>query len=124
MVKLQKITIIYGMKRKELRKKHKMTQTELARILNIDQRTLSSIETGKTKSFSENLLICAANYFQVSIDYLLENNTNTYELGNLTVTQREILDALDGLGEIDLIYLKDFIDSIKRRKIENYKLVI
>lgn len=55
---------------KDLREDRDLRQTDVAEATGIDQRTLSNYETGKTNpdSFA---LIRLADFFDVSIDYLL-----------------------------------------------------
>lgn len=55
---------------KDLREDSDLRQTDVAEATGIDQRTLSNYETGKTNpdSFA---LIRLADFFDVSIDYLL-----------------------------------------------------
>ena len=55
---------------KELREDKDMKQSDLAQATGIDQRTISNYETGKTNpdAFA---LIQLADFFEVSIDYLL-----------------------------------------------------
>lgn len=55
---------------KDLREDADMRQIDLANAVGIDQRTISNYETGKTypDSFA---LIKLADYFNVSIDYLV-----------------------------------------------------
>ena len=55
---------------KDLREDRDLRQTDVAEATGIDQRTLSNYETGKTNpdSFA---LIRLADFFNVSIDYLL-----------------------------------------------------
>ena len=55
---------------KDLREDHDMRQKDLADATGIDQRTISNYETGKTSPDSE-ALIKLADYFNVSIDYLV-----------------------------------------------------
>ena len=55
---------------KELRDEKKQTQTELAEILHVSQKTYSNYENGKRQPNIETL-IDMANYFRVSIDYLV-----------------------------------------------------
>lgn len=52
-----------------LRKKHGLTQVQLAEILNISQSTLWGYETGKHEP-DNTTLQKISNYFKVSIDYL------------------------------------------------------
>ncbi|MFQ6806115.1 MAG: helix-turn-helix domain-containing protein [Lachnospiraceae bacterium] len=59
---------------KNLRENYDLTQTELARILNISQRTLSHYESG-TRDIPVDILIKTADYFRCSTDYLLERTS-------------------------------------------------
>ena len=62
---------------KDLREDHDLTQADLAGILNISQRGYSHYETGNNDIPTE-ILIKLANYYNVSIDYILER-TNQKE---------------------------------------------
>ncbi|MBQ8164234.1 MAG: helix-turn-helix transcriptional regulator [Clostridia bacterium] len=59
------------MRLKELRKKKNITQLKLAMDLNMNQNTISRYETGEREA-GYNELIKIADFFNVSIDYLLE----------------------------------------------------
>ncbi len=54
----------------ELRLEKNLSQTELAKILEISQTTVAKWENGERKP-SVNALIDIANFFDVSTDYLL-----------------------------------------------------
>lgn len=56
---------------KELRKLRKMTQQRLAIELNMNQNTISRYESGEREADYQ-MLIRFADFFNVSIDYLLE----------------------------------------------------
>ena len=63
------------MKLKELRKSRNISQLKLAMELNMNQSTISRYETGEREAgYAE--LIAIADYFNVSIDYLLERTDN------------------------------------------------
>ena len=62
---------------KNLRENYDLTQTELARILNISQPTLSHYESG-TRDIPVDILIKTADYFRCSTDYLLERTDKQY----------------------------------------------
>ena len=66
---------------RELREKHKLKQTKLAQLTGIDQRTISNYETGKTYPDAK-ALIAFADYFKVSVDYIL-CRTDNYETDEL-----------------------------------------
>ncbi len=63
------------MRLKELRKMKKISQLKLAMDLHMNQNTISRYETGEREAgYAE--LIAIADYFDVSIDYLLERTDN------------------------------------------------
>ncbi|MDE6470834.1 MAG: helix-turn-helix domain-containing protein [Eubacterium sp.] len=59
------------MRLKELRKKKGISQLKLAMDLSMNQNTISRYETGERQA-DYKTLIKIADYFDVSIDYLLE----------------------------------------------------
>ena len=58
------------MRIKELRKKKKITQLKMAMDLNMNQNTVSRYENGEREAGYKELIMIA-DYFNVSIDYLL-----------------------------------------------------
>lgn len=66
-----------GKRLKQLRLKNKLTQKELAKILNTTQSNISSYESGKTLILTA-FLYNYAKHFNISIDYLVgRSNINT-----------------------------------------------
>ena len=63
------------MRLKEIRKSKNISQLKLAMDLNTNQNTISRYETGEREP-GINELIKIADYFNVSIDYLLERTEN------------------------------------------------
>ena len=63
------------MRLKELRKKKGVSQMALALAINTSQNTISRYETGEREA-DYATLIALADYFNVSIDYLLERTEN------------------------------------------------
>ena len=63
------------MRLKELRKKRNISQIKLALDLSMNQNTISRYETGEREA-DYKTLIKIADYFNVSIDYLLERTNN------------------------------------------------
>ncbi len=63
------------MRLKELRAKKGISQLKLALDLNTNQNTISRYETGEREA-DYAMLIAIANYFDVSLDYLLERTDN------------------------------------------------
>jgi len=63
------------MRLKELRKKRGISQLKLAMDLNMNQNSISRYESGEREA-GYSVLIKIADYFNVSIDYLLERTEN------------------------------------------------
>ncbi len=63
------------MRLKKVRKERKISQLKLAIDLNMNQNSISRYETGEREADYETL-IKFADYFDVSIDYLLERTEN------------------------------------------------
>ena len=63
------------MRLKELRERKGISQLKLAVDLNMNQNSISRYETG-TREADYNTLIKFADYFNVSVDYLLERTNN------------------------------------------------
>lgn len=63
------------MRLKELRKEKNISQLKLAMDLSMNQNTISRYETGEREA-DYKTLIKIADYFNVSIDYLLERTDN------------------------------------------------
>jgi len=60
---------------KELRRKHRISQLKLAMDLNMNQNSISRYENGEREA-DYATLIRFADYFEVSIDYLLGRTEN------------------------------------------------
>lgn len=80
-------------KLKELRKKKGYYQKELAKILNVSPSTIAMYETGKTQPSPE-ILSSMSVLFNVSIDYLLDNEGNKTVVKNNEVLQ-EVADKIN-----------------------------
>lgn len=60
---------------RDLREDHDLTQREIATYLNCSQRAYSNYELGN-REFPIDILIKLANFYDVSIDYLLGQTKN------------------------------------------------
>lgn len=63
------------MRLKELRKSRGITQLKLAMDLNMNQNSISRYESGAREADYQTLILFA-DYFNVSLDYLLERTDN------------------------------------------------
>jgi len=101
------------MKLKELRKKQGLTQHELGKILNIHRTSINNYEHNYSAPSIETL-IQFADYFNVSLDYLVERKSKPYEIGNLTIAQTEMLDIIKDLNDKEISNLKGYITAMKK----------
>lgn len=60
---------------RDLREDADLTQTELSKKLNISQRAYSHYENG-TRDIPTNILISIADFYDVSVDYILERTNH------------------------------------------------
>ena len=99
---------------KELRKEAHLTQVELARRLVIGQSSYADWERGKKNPTQENL-IKIAQFFDISLDYLLGNvDENEDGLDNI-----ELLFRMNSKGltkEEKEVFKKELVEFMKERK--------
>lgn len=78
-------------KLKQLRKEKNLSQVEMANILNVHQTAVSQWEQGRTTPDMQTL-IKIADYFQVTVDYLLgKNSENIDSYNSLTVHEKQLI---------------------------------
>ena len=86
--------IVIGERIKELRKKSRYTQTDLANLLGITKTTVAAYEND-SRLPSYDVLIRMASVFKISIDSLLLNRSDAIiEVSGLTVEQVEMIEKL------------------------------
>ena len=94
---MKNLKLLLGKRIKELRNKRGFSQQELAEMVDIDQRSLSSIECGNT--FPSKSLALLAHALDVSIQDL-------FDFEHLTKTEKDmknfIIVNLDKLGKKDI----------------------
>lgn len=99
---MKELKYLLGKRIKELRNKRGLSQQELSEMVNIDQRSLSSIECGNT--FPSKHLVFIANALEVSVQDL-------FDFEHITKTENDmkkfIFSNLDKLDKNDIrtIYL-------------------
>ena len=81
---------------KYLRENLGITQTELAKILKLSKSTISQYETD-TNNPPDDIKIAMANYFNVSLDYLMGRTEDP------TPINKEGVDILTKLEEVDFV---------------------
>lgn len=125
------------MRLKELRKENRITQKELAKTIGYEQTIISMWESG-TREPSNETLIKLADFFNVSVDYLLnheveykkkEDYESSYSivLNFETEAQKELLVKVNSLEPLEMAKVDAFIDGLlisrrtKEEKAEEYR---
>ena len=98
-----------GLRIQQLRAKKKMTQAELAEIIDTNQKHLSRIEGGYHRS-SLDSIVAIAKALDVSIDYLVADFNNSSNPSTLQV----ILDDIKDMTPKQLEMLRENINTIKK----------
>ena len=98
-------------KLKELRKKENRTQEDISKYLNISTMNYSRYENGKIEP-NIKTIIKLADYFKVSIDYLLEHPTNNINLDELTILQKELIKKIINSNELICTKVDAYISGL------------
>ncbi|EPR07673.1 helix-turn-helix domain-containing protein [Ruminiclostridium papyrosolvens] len=97
---------------RKLRKSKKLTQADVASALEIGRSTYTKYESGKSKPVSE-MLIKIADYFGVSVDYLLgRTDIRNYQESKIKTKAYHNLDVT-GLPDEAVKQVEDYIELIK-----------
>lgn len=111
---------------KQLRRKKGLTQEQLAAIIGLERSSIGKYESlKKPVTPSNDVLVRIANYFDVSVDYLLENDKQKKSdpLGresaiesDLNVsTLKKINLSLDKLNRDDLLRVLGYAESLSNQ---------
>lgn len=85
---------MFGIKLKELRSSHGLTQIQLAKELGVSKQCVSNWENDNILP-SIDMLIRISQYFYVSCDFLLELDDKVYlDVSDITLSQRAIIQKL------------------------------
>ncbi len=97
---------------RKLRESKKLTQADVASALEIGRSTYTKYESGKSKPVSE-MLIKIADYFSVSVDYLLgRSNKQNFNEPKIETKAYHNLDVT-GLPDEAVKQVEDYIELIK-----------
>lgn len=92
--------MVYKNRIRDLREDMDLRQADVAERVSIDQRTLSNYETGKTNPDSD-ALIRLADFFDVSIDYLVgRTDTNIRTNQDIKEQLEKIVERLNALKKL------------------------
>ena len=109
-----------GARIKSLRESKKMTQIDLATLINVSKANMSKYESGSVEPNLE-IMNHLCDIFDVSLDYL-SGRSNYREISNdtksktLTPTQRKLIDFSANLPEEQIQDILDYIEFKKYQK--------
>ena len=99
---------------KQLRLSEQKTQKQLADIINTTQYTYSNYETGFTQPSIETL-IKLANYYNISLDYLVGRQFSN-DLGYMNDAQKEVIKMFLNLDEFKQARVSAYIAGISAER--------
>ncbi|NLZ46814.1 MAG: helix-turn-helix transcriptional regulator [Clostridiales bacterium] len=102
-------------KLKELRKENSLTQQDLANILDVTKGAIAMWETNKRTPDAETLLKLA-DVFSVSVDYLLDRETDSEEILKLA-----LFNGAEGITDEMYDEVKQFAEMVKLREFSKEK---
>lgn len=100
---------------KKLRIEKGKTQQELAKVLNVTQSTYNYYEVGKTQPNIEQLKKIA-DYFEISIDTLVEHNSTLIDLGTLTIAQKQVFDLIKNCSDLVCVKAEAYINGLLEKE--------
>lgn len=119
---------LFGSRLKYLRMNKKLTQRELAEIINVSTSTIGMYEKNAREPSFETL-INIANYFNVSVDYLLGYENQTADLQHqseqsiaeknflrISLQHPQLLDYLNNATKTDINKLIQLLEILKDKK--------
>lgn len=117
---LQLIAVIFTQKGgntlrlKQLREQKRLSQDGLAMIMNVSQSTISAYEIGERTPDLETL-IAIADFFHVSIDYLVGRSDIKWSIQRSDLTSKELehLHVYQQLDATDKEKVKAYIDGLQ-----------
>lgn len=102
---------------------HHITPGGLCNELGFRRSVLSDLKSGRKKSLDTTTLVKIANYFDVSVDYLLngmETEKTPVPEGERQISKKDVMFALwgdtDEVDEEDLADVQRYADFIRERK--------
>lgn len=100
---------------KALRKANNITQEQLAAIIGVERSSVGKYE-GKSQIIpSDNVKYRIAEYFGVSVDYLMgytDNPNPPIEESDLTEAERKLIDGFRSLNEEGQEKIIDYVDDL------------
>lgn len=106
------------MKLKELMSQNKVTQNEMAKILNVSRSAIYKYQQDKAEPNIETL-IKIADYFCVSLDFLLERqNKNLIFTDSLSPEKKELINMIRTLNDDETLIAIGMISKLANQPID------
>jgi len=96
---------------KELRKEKKLTQEQFADVFFLNKSSISRYEKG-TQMPEADMLTRMAEYFDVSLDYLLGRSEHRKD-SEIKIAMNTL--STDGLNDDDIKMIKGLIENLKKK---------
>ena len=106
----KKVITMLANRLKDLRNKNDLKQSDIVNMLGVTQQVVARWENGKSEPDIKTLIWCT-NYFEVSLDYLLSNNSIT--MLPLSRDQRKLLRDIESLTNDGRNLVRVMIKSLK-----------
>lgn len=100
---------------KKLRVERKVTQRQLGKHLDFGATAIVNYESGRNEPAIDTL-IKLAEYFGVSVGYLIGSEKDAVQKSRLTQQQRELLAAFSQLSQMQRESLLDFLKTLQPEK--------
>ena len=102
---------MFAKRLRELRKEFKLTQKQLSDIIGISDRTIGYYETGD-RFPNEDILKKFADYFDVSVDYLLGRTLARKPVDTLAFHS---IPGYENLSDEDRQYVDDLVNRLNKK---------
>lgn len=102
---------MFAKRLRELRKEFKLTQKQLSDIIGISDRTIGYYETGD-RFPNEDILKKFADYFDVSVDYLLGRTIARKPVDTLAFHS---IPGYENLSDEDRQYVDDLVNRLNKK---------
>lgn len=118
---------VFGMRIRELRRKARLSQAQLADVLNVSCSTVSQYESGQRSPY-DSIKIRIADYFGVSLDYLFGREADDsfpekkdglcaieIDVRKRSIARQELEDLRHALSDVDDTTLRAIIQLLRNR---------
>jgi len=114
--------MVFGDRLKELREEKGITQKDLGKVINISDRVIGYYEANDRFPKDENILKMIADFFNVSVDYLVgRTSPRTFQSELVAEAKASYNLNVEGLPEEAIKKIEEYIELIKLKYESNCK---